>query len=226
MLATAVGVVMASFVGSLWRRGWVVLGFPLSALALGLGSAIPAWAWLAALVPLLAAYPLRAWRDAPFFPTAPDALSGLADCVSLPSGALVLDAGCGLGHGLQALRRVWPKAQFHGIEWSPPLRLLASWRCPWATLRHADMWKSSWADYGLVYLFQRPESMARAMAKAAQEMRPGSWLVSLEFEVPGAQAHAKLVRPGQRVVWVYQPVLVTTPSHNAQPSRQSADISP
>ena len=216
---------MASLAGTLWRRLWVALGFPLSAMALGFGSALPPWAWLLALAPLLLAYPMRAWRDAPFFPTAPDALLDLADMIELRDGALVLDAGCGLGHGLQALRRVWPAAQYHGIEWSLPLRLLAAWRCPWASVRRADMWKGPWADYDVVYLFQRPESMARAMAKAAQEMRPGTWLVSLEFEVPDVEAHARLQRPGQRVVWVYRPDRWTQVPHSAQPNRLNADIS-
>ena len=203
--ATALGLAAALLAGSLWRRLWVGLGFPLSALALGAANTLPAWAWLAALVPLLLAYPLRAWRDAPFYPTAPDALQGLPGVVPLPDAARVLDAGCGLGHGLQALRSAWPAARLEGIEWSWLLRLGAAWRCPWARLQRADMWRSSWAAYDLVYLFQRPESMTRAMAKARAEMRPGSWLVSLEFEVPGVAAHARIVRPGQRVVWVYRP---------------------
>ena len=47
-----------------------------------------------------------------------------------PPGAHVLDAGCGLGHGLQALRRAYPQAQLHGMEWSWPLRLLCGVVCP------------------------------------------------------------------------------------------------
>jgi Asp-tRNA(Asn)/Glu-tRNA(Gln) amidotransferase A subunit family amidase len=45
---------------------------------------------------LLAAYPLRTWRDAPLFPTPVDALDGLAAQLPLVAGARVLDAGCGL----------------------------------------------------------------------------------------------------------------------------------
>ena len=35
-------------------------------------------------------------------------------------------------------------------------------------------------------------------------MRTGSWLVSLEFAVPGWREHALLKPPGQRVIWVYR----------------------
>ena len=59
------------------------------------------------------------------------------------------------------------------------------------------------ADYQVVYLFQRPESMARALAKAQAEMAPGSWLVSLEFEVAGQPCHSRLQAPDGRPVWVY-----------------------
>ena len=37
----------------------------------------------------------------------------------------------------------------------------------------------------MVYLFQRPESMQRAWDKARRDMRPGTWMVSLEFDVQG-----------------------------------------
>ena len=218
----SVGLACAALAGSPWRRWCVGLGFPTSALALGAGSGLPSWVWLAALLPLLAAYPLRAWRDAPFYPTAANALEGSSAVVALPDGALILDAGCGLGHGLQALRRVWPEARLQGIESSLLLRALAGWRCPWAVVRCADMWRSSWADADLVYLFQRPESMARAFAKAQREMRPGSWLVSLEFAVPGVPAQARLEPPGKRTVWVYR----MYPGGNPQSRGRCADIAP
>jgi hypothetical protein len=81
-----------------------------------------------------------------------------------------------------ALRAAYPTARLVGIEWSWPLRLVCALRCPWAQVRQGDIWRADWRPYDLVYLFQRPESMPRALAKAAAQMRPGSWLVSLEFE--------------------------------------------
>lgn len=207
---------------SRWRTALVAAGFPLSLLlqtllhgaapkagaawtgGAWLGS-LPGWAWLLPLGLLALAYPLRAWRDAPFFPTPTHALQGLAEVAPLPAQARVLDAGCGLGHGLQALRQVYPQARFEGIEWSWPLRALAALRCPWARIRRGDMWRQRWQEQDLVYLFQRPESMARAADKARLEMRPGSWLVSLEFRVPGLRLHALLQHEDGRPVWVYAP---------------------
>lgn len=202
-----------------WRRAITAAGFPLSALALGAAS-LPAWSWLLPLAVLLALYPVQAWRDAPLFPTAPDALDGLAQHLALPDAPRLLDAGCGLGHGLEALRRAWPGARISGLERSAPLALAARLRCPWATVHRGDMWTRSWADHDLVYLFQRPESMARAWHKAQQELAPGSWLVSLEFEVSGVPPQATLARLGARPVWAYQ---VGGRAIAPQPQRAEAD---
>lgn len=193
-----------------WRRAIAASGFPLAVLLLG-ADALPPWAWLGMLLPLLAAYPLRAWRDAPFFPTPADALLGIDAVITVPPARL-LDAGCGLGHGLQALRSVWPHAALNGLEWSALLRVVASLRCRnmGARLQRADMWAASWSGYDLVYLFQRPESMARAFAKARAELAPGAWFVSLEFAVPESAAGSAaclqhcLQAPGRRAVWVYR----------------------
>jgi hypothetical protein len=187
-----------------WRRIAVLVGLPLSlALVHGM-TAVPPWAWLVAGAALLLIYPMQAWRDAPLFPTPPDALSGLAQVVKLPEGARVLDAGSGLGDGLRALARVWPRAQLHGVEGGWVMALLSRLRVPSAVIRRGDFWASSWADFDLVYLFQRPESMPRAWAKACTEMQAGTWLVSLEFEVPGVAPTHCLNCPDGRPLWVYR----------------------
>ncbi|WP_313072262.1 class I SAM-dependent methyltransferase [Melaminivora sp.] len=186
-----------------WRRALVAVGFPLALLLQG-AAALPSWAWLLPLALLLLLYPLHAWRDAPVFPTPRGALAGLAGRVPLPPGAAVLDAGCGLGDGLLALRAAYPQAALHGLEWSWPLALLCRLRCRFAHVRRADLWAAPWGGYALVYLFQRPESMARAAEKARQEMAPGSWLVSLAFEVPGWAPQARLPGSAGQPVWIYQ----------------------
>lgn len=204
VLASSFGMAWSVLTARWWRRLLIGLGFPFS-LALSGVASLPAWAWLLPLGLLLLIYPLKAWRDAPLFPTPPDALNDLPDLAPLPPGARVLDAGCGLGHGLQALRQAYPLARLHGIEWSRPLRWLCARRCPWADVRQGDIWQADWSGYDLVYLFQRPESMARAVAKARAELKPGAWLVSLEFEAPGVQPTALLEDEQQsKPVWLYR----------------------
>lgn len=224
LAATLLGVCAALLVDRPLRRVLVAAGFPLSVAAVFGAADLPAWLWLLPVAAGWLAYPLRAWRDAPFFPTAAGALDRLAEVVHLGPGARVLDAGCGLGDGLIALRRAWPRAFFSGIEWSLPLHGLCRWRCRWAQVQRGDMWSLSWQGYAVVYLFQRPESMARAVAKARREMAPGSWLVSLEFEAPELRPHARLQAEGQRPVWVYRVTPATQRSAMpAQLDRASAD---
>lgn len=201
--ACALGVVASLAGNSWWRRLMIALGFPLSLAVSGVMT-MPAWVWLLPLLLLLLVYPLNAWRDAPLFPTPKNALNGLQEQAPLAPGALVLDAGCGLGAGLMALRAVYPQARLHGLEWSWPLRALCALRCPWARVRQGDIWQADWSGYDLVYLFQRPESMPRAAAKARAELKPGAWLVSLEFEATDLPPHGRLQPPDGRVVWVYR----------------------
>lgn len=213
-LPTALGVCatwLPAVAGTPWRRVFVAAGFPLSVLALGQGAGLPGWLWLAPLALLLLAYPVHAWRDAPVFPTPRGALHALPAHAPLPDGPQpqVLDAGCGMGDALVELHAAYPQARVHGIEWSWLWRMVAALRCPWARVRQGDMWAQSWAGFDLVYLFQRPETMPRALDKARREMREGSWLVSLEFPAVDAAGvalapHARLSLKGARPIWVYR----------------------
>lgn len=203
LLATVLGVAASVFGSTPWRRVFIGAGFPLSLAASGLAGALPAWAWLVPLALLAGIYPLNAWRDAPLFPTPRGALAGLAQLAPLPAGARVLDGGCGLGDGLRALHAEYPAARIDGIEWSWPLRLACAWRCRFAHVRRGDLWAADWSDCDMVYLFQRPESMPRALDKAARELRPGAWLASLEFEVAQLEPHAVLRADG-KPVWLYR----------------------
>lgn len=201
--ATVPGLLLSLAASRWWRRAIVAAGFPLAMLVSG-AAVVPAWVWPVLLMAVLLVYPIKAWRDAPLFPTPADALRALPTVLPLPPQAAVLDAGCGLGHGLRALRSAYPQARLTGIEWSWPLRAWCGLRCPWAQVRQGDIWRASWRPYALVYLFQRPESMARAVAKAAVDMAPGAWLVSLEFEAPELEPDGKLQLVDGRPVWAYR----------------------
>lgn len=191
-----------------WRRRLVAAGFPLSWFVATCAFALAGWVWLVPLGLLALLYPMRSWRDAPLFPTPTGALDGLARLAPLPASARVVDLGCGLGDGLRELRREYPQAHISGIEWSWPLRWLCALRRRDATVARGDIWAHDWSGYDLVYLFQRPESMARAAAKACAELRAGAWLVSLEFEAPGLSPQGRLEGADGRSVWLYRAPLV------------------
>ncbi len=231
LLGLVPGLWFQGWVPAGWRR-WVVLGgLPLLMLTTAGASSVGPWGWLALALLMLALYPLQAWRDAPVFPTPPEALRCLGEAVALAPDSEVLDAGSGLGHGMVALRQAFPLARIHGVESSLALVMLSRWRLrrgyrhnldrnpepgssstsgaldpSTATPRvlRGDMWAISWAGFDLVYLFQRPESMPRAWDKACREMAAGAWLVSLEFDVPGVTAARRLTCPDGRNLWIYQ----------------------
>ncbi len=204
LLACGVGVLASSWGGTRWRRLFMALGFPLSwGFTAGLAG-VPPWVWLLPVGVFLLLYPPGAWRDAPVFPTPLDAFDGLREVVTLLPASRVLDAGCGAGDGLRALERAYPDVRLEGVERSWPLRFLAAWRCPGARVFQGDMWAQRWGVYDLVYLFQRPETMADAWAKAERELAPGAWLASLEFEVPGETPTLTWTCPDGRPLWLYR----------------------
>jgi hypothetical protein len=202
--ATVAGIALAAFAArSRWRRMVVASGFALS-LAIGGAAPLPAWTWLVALAALALVYPPAAWRDAPLFPTWRDALRGLGAAIPLARDAAILDAGSGSGAALVELRREYPHARLTGIERSWPLWLASAVRCRFAQVRRGDFWSADWTPYALVYVFQRPESMPRALAKAAHELRPGAWLASLEFEIVALVPQGVLDSGNGRRVWLYR----------------------
>ena len=206
VLASALGIGMSVMGQSWWRKLVIAAGFPVSlALTVSsvLGPQVPTWIWLLPLALLLLVYPINTWSDAPLFPTPRNALLDLPIAAQLQPGARILDAGCGLGHGLQALRLAYPQAHTTGVEWSTALYGLCTLRCPWATVVRGDMWAQDWSVFDMVYLFQRPESMPKVMAKAAT-MKSGAWLVSLEFEAVGWEPSAQLRAPNGKPIWLYR----------------------
>lgn len=203
--ASALGAVLMVWGVTPWRRVFIAAGFPMSLVASGLAGSLPAWAWLLPLALLVLLYPASSWRDAPLFPTPAGALAGLATLAPLPADRTSLvDAGCGVGDGLRELHREYPQARIDGLEWSWPLTIVCAWRCRFARVRRADIWTADWSSYGMVYLFQRPESMPRAVAKATRELRAGAWMASLEFEATSLEPQQVLRCPDGRPVWLYQ----------------------
>jgi hypothetical protein len=146
----------------------------------------PLWA-LGALVALMLVYG-RIWKSrVPLFFSSGRAQDALAEL--LPAGEhAFLDVGCGDGRVLARLAAAHPDYRFEGIEQALVPWLLARIRC-WAgkiecRIRRGNLWKLHLGAYDIVYAYLSPAVMPEFWAKARQEMRPGSLLVSA-FEIPG-----------------------------------------
>lgn len=203
-LASCASLLGACWMKNRWRALFVALGFPIMMLLINITSGISAMWWLMGMLALLLIYPLKAWNDAPYFPTHEGALQSLNSVIHVQDHAKILDVGCGLGAGIRNLQAIYPLAEVHGVEWSRPLAWLCRWKCPRATIHRADMWEFSWQAFDLIYVFQRPESMELIFQKAQRELKAGSCLVSLEFEVKGIKPTAVLQTHLGKSVWIYQ----------------------
>jgi hypothetical protein len=204
IVATCLGGFLSALAHTPMRKALIVLGFPLSMAASSATLSVPPIGWLLLMGLVVLVYPRKAWRDAPLFPTPKRALREMQQHITLPAGARILDAGSGLGDGLLALRDAFPRAELHGVEMSWPLRILSAMRCSFAKIRQGDIWLVDWRSFDMVYLFQRPESMPRAVEKAEAELRRGAWLISLEFEAIDLVPSAILTCRDGRPVWMYQ----------------------
>ena len=198
LIATAWSLFLMRYGLTPMRRFLIAIGFPLSMLVTIGAMSVPSWVWPLLMVLVLLIYPKRAWQDAPLFPTPSQALRDVPSHAPLGADARILDAGSGLGDGLMALRQAYPHARLDGMEMSWLLRFLSALRCPWASIRQGDIWAADWGDYDMVYLFQRPESMPRAVQKAEMDLKRGAWLASLEFEARELQPQAIVQCPDGR----------------------------
>jgi hypothetical protein len=59
-------------------------------------------------------------------------------------------------------------------------------------IRRDDIWRQSLGDYDIVYAYLSPAPMPDLWRKARKEMKPGAWLVSNEFPVPGLKPDLSL----------------------------------
>lgn len=119
-----------------------------------------------------------------------------------------VDLGCGLGDTLVDLSRRFPQASFVGVETAPLSFALAWLRClprRNCQVRYRDLWRVELGEFEVVYCFLSPAPMPRLGEKARQELRPGSWLISNTFEIPGQPADRVLevgdLRGSRLLLW-------------------------
>ena len=172
-----------------WRRlarWWLAIQllFPL-ALAGALTFAIePLW-FLAIFLFLLVLYWSTFRTQVPYYPSGKRVWEAVARLLPPDRPVKAIDIGSGLGGFVMDMARRRPESAFTGIELAP-LPWLASTARAMLTGSQArfllgDYEKLNFADYDLVFAYLSPAAMSALWRKAAQEMRPGSKLVSYEF---------------------------------------------
>ncbi|MDR1855224.1 MAG: class I SAM-dependent methyltransferase [Azoarcus sp.] len=184
--AVAAVVVAAGLRSARWWLPIHLVFTPLAVATLALG--IPSWAWLAAFVALALVYWSSFRTQVPLFLTNRKTADAVAEL--LPTGAAVLDIGCGVGSLLVALAQKRADLRLTGIENAPApcaLAWLRTRKLANVTVARGDFFARSWAEFDVVYAFLSPVPMAEVWEKARREMKPGSVLVSNSFAIPGVE---------------------------------------
>ncbi|HJV76441.1 MAG TPA: class I SAM-dependent methyltransferase [Noviherbaspirillum sp.] len=169
---------------------WLVIQllFPMAlvmALSLQLPPAVP----LIAFVALLGWYWSTFRTQVPFYPSGLDAWQAVEGL--LPNGRPIrfIDIGSGLGGLVLHLSGKYRQSEFTGIEIAPlpwfVSRLRARLKGSRASFIRGDYSRVDFAGYDVVFAYLSPAAMQALWKKANAEMRPGSLLLSYEFDIPG-----------------------------------------
>ena len=184
--------------GLTWRRGlaswWraIQLLFPLAVF----GAArldIPPTAFLAVFLFLLFLYWSTYRTQVPYYPSNRrvwDAVAGLLP----PAGPVrVIDIGSGLGGLVLDLAGRRAQIAATGIELAPlpwlVSRLRARLQGSRARFLLGDYERLDFAEFDVVFAYLSPAAMGALWRKAAREMRPGSLLLSYEFDIDDRAAN-------------------------------------
>ncbi len=138
----------------------------------------------------------------PVVRTPAEFLSEIAAEVGGEAGTTIVDAGCGDARTLLAFCRA-EGVSGRGYELNGPMwlfgliRVLFSGRAGRVRLYWRDFFRCELEDVDVVYCHLMPAVMGRIGAKCAEEMRPGTRLVSYLWEVPGWTA-SKILKLGRR----------------------------
>ncbi|HEX5126109.1 MAG TPA: class I SAM-dependent methyltransferase [Rhodocyclaceae bacterium] len=189
-LASLQGAV-AAFISAWLRsaRWWIpihLLFMPAAVFVARLG--LPVWIYPIGFVVLALVFWTTFRTQVPLFLSSKLAVHKLTAQLPDKNGLRVLDVGSGVGSFVSRLARLRPDWNVKGIETAPAPFALSRWlarNIPNAYFTHGDFWQHSLSDYDIVYAFLSPVPMPRLWHKAQREMRPGTWLVSNSFPIPG-----------------------------------------
>lgn len=172
---------------AIWWRA-IEFVFPLF-VVMARGMALPPGVFLGLFVLFLLVYWSTFRTQVPYYPSGKrvwDAVAGV-----LPTGRplAIIDVGSGLGGLVLELAKRRPDCNVSGIELAPlpwgASRLLAAVTRSRARFLLGDYDALDFGRYDAVFAYLSPAAMAALWRKAETEMRPGSMLLSYEFDIPG-----------------------------------------
>lgn len=128
---------------------------------------------------------------APFIPSPAEIAPQIIDALELDENSVLYDLGCGEGHILLAGESKQPKARFVGIErsWIPYLAARYNSRGNHPNLKfiRSSFFKCDLSSANRVFVYLFPGLMNDLLPKLQKELKPGTRLVSCDFEFKDKQ---------------------------------------
>lgn len=213
VIAAAVGALAAAGARLLRMDRWwppLLLVLP-AGVWLGQRLSVPAGAWAAGALLLLAAYGGVYRTQVPLFLSRRTVWESVLRLLPAPSGGAryrFVDLGSGFGGLPRFLGRHRGDVDCLGVELAPLPALLAWVRSrvmPLSNVRleRTDLWQVPLGQIDLAFAFLSPVPMAALWQKARTEMRAGSALVSCEFEIPDVSP-SQVIETGSRRLFLYR----------------------
>ncbi len=197
-----------------WRLGLAVwwraieLAFP-SGVLLARGFDLPPGLFLVLFVLFLLIYWSTFRTQVPYYPSGRAAWDAVAGVLPADRPLAVADVGSGLGGLVLDLAQRRPDSQVDGIELAPlpwfVSRLRGKLSGSRARFLRADYETVNFGHYDVVFAYLSPAAMAGLWRKAESEMRPGSILLSYEFDIPGRMPDRRIVTTNsKKILFLWQ----------------------
>ncbi len=169
-----------------WR--WIHLCFPMAILGMSSWHA-PNEIYLTGFIISLSLFWTTFRSQVPFFPSRPIVWRQVEKVMPKNRPLRLIDIGSGLGDMPMYIAKVRPESYIEGVEIAP-LPWIVSFvrsklRRSSAIFKLGDYRSLNFVDYDIIFAYLSPAAMLALWEKARQEMKSGSLLISLEFEIPG-----------------------------------------
>jgi hypothetical protein len=179
---------------AVWWR-WIHLCFPILVMAMYRWQ-LPNEFYLAGFLITLSLFWTTFRSQVPFFPSRPTVWKQVAKLMPKDKPVRLIDIGSGLGDMPMYIAKVRPDSRIEGIEIAPLPWLISIVRSKLsrskATFKLGDYRAIDFAEYDVIFAYLSPAAMLALWDKASNEMKPGSLLISLEFEIPGASPSMRI----------------------------------
>lgn len=189
-----------------WR--WIHFFFPLAVWLMS-QLHVPNAVYLVGFLLSLGLYWTTFRTQVPFFPSASIVRQQVLTLIPQSQSLRIIDIGSGLGDMSMSIAKARPQCLVEGIEIAPLPWLISLMRAKFTHSRVdfkiGDYRLLNFADYDLIFAYLSPAAMHALWQKAKSEMRPGTLLVSYEFEIHDVEP-TKVIRHlgSERMLYVWR----------------------